>query len=283
MRRTTGSGLFLLALAACQPPPAADPPTLRFGAIPDQGPERVEQQHRALVDRVCATAKLTCQWVASPSYEALVDSFGRGEIDVAYFGAVTFAQALHRHAAEPLAMRDVDFRFTSVVLVRKDNPAAGLDDLKGKSFAFGNRTSTSGHYMLRHRLGDARIVPEDHFASVVYTGTHDATLRAVADGKVDAGGVNASIFVQRLVDGDPAAAQLRVLWRSRPYTDYVWAARPALSAGVKARLVDAFLDLDASDPRDVQPLAREGAAGYVPAFASDFDEATAVLRSQGKL
>lgn len=281
--RAGGAVLCVFALAGCQPPPAVDPPVLRFGAIPDQAPERVAQQHRAMIDRVCEAAKVRCQWVPSPDYEALVDRFGRGEIDVAYFGAVTLAQAMHRHAAEPLVMRDVDFRFTSVVLVRKDNPAPSLEQLRGKSFGFGNRSSTSGHYMLRQRLGDAHIVPEDHFASVVYTGDHDATLRAVADGKIDAGGVNASVFVHRLVDGDPAAGQLRVLWRSRPYIDYAWAARAALSAGLKARLVDAFLDLDLGVPRDAEALAHEGAAGYVPAFASDFDEATAVLRAQGKL
>lgn len=284
MRRTAGSGmLVLLALAACQPPPVADPPVLRFGAIPDQAPARVEQQHRAVIERVCEAAKLSCQWVPSSSYEELVDRFGRSEIDVAYFGAVTFAQALHRHAAAPLVMRDVDFRFSSVVLVRKDHPAQSLEQLRGSSFGFGNRSSTSGHYMLRQRLGDAHIVPEDHFASVVYTGNHDATLRAVADGRIDAGGVNASVFVQRLVDGDPAAAQLRVLWRSRPYTDYAWAARAGLSPALRARLADAFLDLDLGAPRDAEALSREGAAGYVPAFASDFDEATAVLRAQGRL
>lgn len=275
------AGLAFAVLAGCQPPPAADPPTLRISAIPDQAPERVRQQHEALVERVCATASLSCQWVPADSYEALVERFGRGEVDLAYFGAVTFVQAQHRHGALPLAMRDIDFRFTSVVVVRRDDPAAGLADLRRRPFAFGSRQSTSGHFMARHMLGREGVVPERDFAEVFFSGNHDATLRAVAEGRVDAGAVNATVYYQRLVAGDPAATSLRVLWQTPPYADYVWALRPQLSAGLRERLADAFLDL--GRPEDREALEREGAAGYVPAFPQDFDEVREVVRAQGQL
>jgi phosphonate transport system substrate-binding protein len=272
------SGLF-----ACTPQAPADPQILRFSAIPDQPAAQVAQQHQALVDRICASIRRTCRWVPAESYEALVDSFGRGEVDVAYFGAVTFAQALQHHGAVPLAMRDIDFRFTSVIVVPKDSDAHDLDGLRRLRFSFGNRSSTSGHLMLRERLLDQHIVPERYFSSVAYTSDHDATLRAVAHGAADAGGVNASVFYRRYAAGDPDALALRVVWQTPPYTDYVWAARPALSAPLRQALVDAYLDLDLSSPRDRAALEAEGAAGFLPAFTSDFDEVRAVLRSQGLL
>jgi phosphonate transport system substrate-binding protein len=273
----------LLALAACSPAPPADPPTLRFSAIPDQPAPTVQQQHRALMERVCAALLRPCAWVAAESYEALVDRFGRGEVDVAYFGAVTFAQARHRHRAVPLAMRDIDIRFSSVVVVPASSPARSLDDLKQLRFTFANPNSTSGHFMLRQRLLDQHIVPERYFAEVAFGADHDAALRAVAAGRADAGGLNASVFYQRVAAGDPAAKSLRVVWQTPPYTDYVWAARAQLSAPLRQALVDALLDLDLSVAADRAALAAEGAAGYVPAFDTDFDEMRAVLAAQGRL
>lgn len=273
----------LLALAGCREAPPADPPRLRFSAIPDQPAAAVHAQHRPLMERVCAALKRPCEWVDAGSYEGLVDRFGRGEVDIAYFGAVTFAQARHRHGAVPLAMRDIDFRFTSVVVVPRNSAARSLDDLRQARFTFGNRNSTSGHYMVRQRLMDQNIVPERYFSHVAFAPDHDATLREVAQGRADAGGVNASVFYKRLAAGDPAAAALRVVWQTPPYTDYVWAGRAALPAPLRQAVLDALLDLDLSTPADQAALQAEGAAGYVPAFASDFEPVSAVLAAQGML
>lgn len=275
---------LVLVLTGCGPTPSAvDPAELRVSAIPDQSPERVREQHRALVDRVCLLAKVPCRWVPAESYESLVDAIGRGEIDLAYFGGVTFAQAQHRHGVLPLAMRDIDTSFTSLVVVRRDDPVATLQQLAGRRFAFGARSSTSGHFMLRRRLVQAGVEPERDFASVTFSGNHDATLRAVAEGQVDAGGVNATVFYRRLLAGDAVALQLRVIWQSMPYADYVWAARAALSPDLRTRLTDAFLDLSPARPADAEALRAEGAAGYVPAYAEDFDEVLRVVQSQGGL
>ena len=273
----------LSALLGCREAPAPDPDVLRFGAIPDQSLVQVLGQHEALMGRVCGAARRRCRWVPVDSYDGLVDRLGRGEVDIAYFGAATFAQARQRHGAVPLAMRDVDFRFTAVILVRKDAPLQGLADLRQRRFAFANRSSTSGHFMLRQRLADERLVPERDFASVRYSADHDAAMRALADGEVDAAGVNAIVFYRRVAAGDPAASSLRVLWQTPPFTDYVWAARPALSAPLRQRLIDAFLDLDIASEADRPALRAEGAGGFLPAFPEDFEEVLAVLRAQGKL
>lgn len=281
-------GIALLAFVACvsgcqRPVPTADPAVLRFGAIPDQTPELVLAQHKALMERLCAVVRKRCEWVVSASYEALVDSLGRGEVDVAYLGAATFAQAWHRHQAVPLAMRDIDFRFTSVIVVAKDSSVRGLDDLRNLRFRFGNRRSTSGHFMLRQRLRDRGIVPEQYFAQVAYGANHQETLRAVAAGEADAGGLNADVYYRRVKAGDPSALALRVIWQTPPFTDYVWAARGQISDELRQALTDAFLDLDLGSHLDAPALRAEGAAGFVPAYRSDFDEVREVLQSQDQL
>jgi phosphonate transport system substrate-binding protein len=271
------------AVAGCTPGAAPEPHLLRFSAIPDQSPDNVRAQHVPMMDLVCGMAKVRCVWVPVPSYEALVDRVGRGEIDVAYFGGVTFAQAQHRYGVEPLAMRDIDAHFTTVVLVRAEDAAQNLDDLRGRAFAFGPRSSTSGHVMARDRLERAGFVAERDFSQVEYSTGHDATMRMIAEGKVAAGAVNGSIAYGNLAHGLPDSAQLRVLWRSPPYVDYVWGARKELPAVLRERLRDAFLDLSPSDAAHRLALEREAAAGYVPAFVRDFSQVASVLARMGML
>ena len=283
-RARTGALLLAAALGAgcTRPAPeAAVPPVLRFSAIPDQAPENVRAQHEGVVREACAAAGLRCELRPSPSYEAVVDGLGREEIDVAYLGGVTYAQSRARHAVEPLAMRDIDLRFTSIVVVRADDPARQLADLKGRRFAFGNRISTSGHVMARHRLADVGFVPERDAASVSYTGGHDQTLQRVANGEADAGAVNAAVFVRAQVNGEPVAGALRALWQSAPYVDYVWAARRGLPPALRERLRDGFLDLSMAQPAQRAALERAGAQGYLPAFPSDFEEIVETLAAPG--
>jgi phosphonate transport system substrate-binding protein len=283
--RLTLSGALccLLMLSGCQRSEAPAPSVLRVSAIPDQLPDRVLQQHEALVREVCKKAEVTCQWIPAPSYGELVAQIGRGEVDLAFLGGVTFVQAEHRHQVVPLAMRDIDFRFVSVVVVRDGDPARNLNDLKGRKFSFGNQLSTSGHFMARTMLSRNGLDPERDFGSVTYADIHDETMRRVSAGEVDAGAVNTSIFYQRLVEGDPVARSLRILWQSPPYNDYVWAGRRDLPIALRERLTDAFLGLDAAVPEHARALAHEGAKGFVPAFAADFEDVRAVVRNQRQL
>lgn len=283
LRRKALSIMLMATLVGFQRLPAEDPQILRFSAIPDQFPARVLQQHEALMNRICAVIQKTCEWVAVESYDALVERVGRGEIDVAYMGAVGLARALHHQYAVPLAMRDIDFRFTSVIVVRKSSNISDLEDLRHTRFRFGNRSSASSHFMLRQRLEERNVFPERFFGQVTYAVDHDEAIRAVATGEVDAGGVNASVFYRRLADGDLSAAGLRAVWQSPPFNDYVWAARRLLSNELRQTLVEAFLDLELKSPSDTTALKDEGAAGYIPAFPSDFDEMTSVLKSHGAL
>lgn len=275
----------LLTLAACggdRQTPA--PEVLRVSAIPDQSPERVQFQHEAVVREACALAGLRCEFRLVKTYEALVDQLGSGDLDVAFLGGVTFSQAYTRHRVEPLVMRDIDLNFTSLVLVRTEAAARSLADLKGRRFSFGNRSSTSGHFMARSMLGREGIEPERYFASVGFSGTHDATMRLVQSGQVEAGAVNSSVFFKAQAAGDPVARGLRVLWQSPPFADYVWSVRRTLPVEVRERLKNAFLDLNRSVPEQRQALDRHGAVlGFVPAYPADFDDVMRIVGQQGSL
>jgi phosphonate transport system substrate-binding protein len=96
-------------------------------------------------------------------------------------GGVTTVQVIRKSGGrvQPIVIREKDREFKSYVIAHASLRARSLEDLRGKSFAFGSRSSTSGHVMPRFYMLRAGIVPEKAFASVTYTGDHKKTVQAV--------------------------------------------------------------------------------------------------------
>jgi len=58
----------------------------------------------------------------------------------------------------------------------------------------------------------------------IYTGGHDATALAVANGKVDAGAMDELVYGRMIKEGKLSESQVRVFYTTPPFFDYVWAA-----------------------------------------------------------
>ncbi len=264
-------------LAGCSP---SDTPgstgeaigVLTLGVLPDEAPARQRRKYAPLIEAIRSKTGLDARLQLPTSYAKLVESFSNAEVDIAYFGGYTFARAHELYGAVPLVMRDIDARFVSYVVVRSNDKARELRDLAGRSFAFGSRLSTSGHIMPRYYFDQLGIHPESHFSEVRYSGAHDRTIQWVIDDAVDAGVANGQIVEQFLDSGHEDRASLKVIWQTRPYVDYVWAAQPSMSQKTRHAVMDAFLSMskDASPGREF--LSDVGAGFFVPASIDDFDE-----------
>lgn len=269
---------LVLLSPACAPEQEPAPPVvLRVGVLPDERPDALRQRYQPLIAHLARELGQEVRLVIPEDYEQLVTRFGSGDLDLAYFGGVTYVAAAERHGALPLVMRDIDAGFTSYFLARAERPETAVADFEGMAFAFGSELSTSGHLMPRFFLQEQEIVPETFFASVRYSGTHDATVAWVRDGKADLGAANAEVVNAMLSDGRLAPGALRVVWETPPYADYVWALRPGLGEATTTRLRDAFLSLSPIDEEAAGILRRMGAGGFLPAAPGDFDRLRGVM------
>jgi len=242
------------------------PSVVRIGVLPDMSERNLHQRYNPLLKYLSEETGLDFKLVLPADYEELLYLFSVHEVDLALFGGLTFVRARTSYQAEPLVMRDVDTRFTSVFLVSYSSPANELADLKGSSFAFGSRLSTSGHLMPRHFMQDEKqILPEKFFGKVVYSGAHDKTAYMVRDGEVDIGAANTEIVIGMFRDGRLKEKDLRILWETPPYPDYVWAVSRNLNENIKTQLRDAFLGLDLNDTYHSHILAGLGARNFLPA------------------
>lgn len=169
--------------------------------------------------------------------------------------------------------------YASLVVVRADDPARSVSDLRGRRAAFNGRRSQSGYNAFR-----ALVAPHARggrfFAEVIETGGHARSLRTVQDGTADVAAIDCVTYAMTARHAPRSIEGLRILSVSEPCPGLplitAWAthdddiarlraafaaacADPALAAARQALLLEGL---------EVRPLADYGRCVEMEARAS---------------
>lgn len=255
---------------------AAEP--LRVGMVPDAGATQISVEEKAplqayLEKQLGRPVKL----IIPTSYNATVEGIGNGSLDVAYFGGLTYVKAHLRYGATPLVQRDVDQQFHGLFITRPGVGISRLQDLKGKTFCFGDINSTSGHLFPYLVMKQAGVSP-DQLKSFRYTGSHAATAQAVAAGVCDAGSLDETVY-KAMQAKLPGSTQ--VFATTPAFADYVWAARKGLDAKTQQAFSNAFLRLQKGRDDAVLKILR--GEHFVRANDAEYAEVEQVAKELGLL
>ncbi len=286
MQRRLLLSLALALAAAGQSPHAVaqTPAVLRVTAIPDESPTELARKAAPLLAYLEQQLGQKVEFTPVTDYAAAVEVLVNRKVDLAWFGGFTFVQAKLRSGgkAVPLVQREEDEKFRSVV-ISADPAVKSLADLKGKDFSFGSQSSTSGHLMPRHFLAQQGLDADKAFRRVAYSGAHDATIAAVAAGRVTAGALNISVW-QKFVDEkkvDPTA--VRVIYTTPAYFDYNWTVHADLPAATRDKLRQAFLALKPGTPQADEILKLQRATRFVPTQAENYAGIESAAKAAGLL
>jgi phosphonate transport system substrate-binding protein len=222
-------------------------------------------------------------------YAAAVTAFRTGDLDLVWFGGLTGVQALHQvPGARALAQRDIDAHFRSVFIASRASGIAPMDSvgdlaaLRGERLTFGSESSTSGRLMPEYFMRQAGVTEDDLRGGPGFSGSHDKTIALVSSGSYDAGALNEQVWRERVAAGEVDRTRVRVVFRTPPYHDYFWAARPDLDdrfgEGFTDRLRGALLGM-----RDRRALDLFGAERFIPVGPDDHRQVRAIARELGLL
>ena len=260
----TRSRLLLTALLLSGNALGADPRMLRVSAIPDEAPTELQRKFAPLGAYLEKQLGMPVKFVPVTDYAATVEGLAGKHLDLVWYGGFTFVQARRKTGnAIPLVQRAEDATFHSKIVARAGSGIEKLQDLKGKTFAFGSPSSTSGHLMPRHFLKAAGIDPDKDFARYSFSGAHDATVKWVEEGKVDAGALNESVW-NKLLDGKKVdVAKVKVIYTTPEFYDYNWTVRGDLDPALREKIKKAFLALDPAKPEHKQILDLQRASRFI--------------------
>ncbi len=256
--------------------------TLRLAMIPTTDPGKIVRESQPLVKYLEKETGSRIELVVPTNYAAVVEAIANDRVDIAYLGGFTFVQASRRAGVLPLVQRERDQNFHSVFITQPRSAINTLTDLKGHSFAFGDVNSTSGHLMPAYYMRAANV-DQGVMAKALYTGGHDATALAVANGKVGAGAMDELVYGNMMKSGKITSEQVRVFYTTPAFIDYVWAARKGLDPKLSESFADALLKLDASNPEQKILLDLLNATKYVRAEDSSYDKLRQAARDEGLL
>ncbi|MCH8888435.1 MAG: putative selenate ABC transporter substrate-binding protein [SAR324 cluster bacterium] len=273
----------LLALAA--PLAAKD---FVFTAIPDEDETRLKARFDKVALYLQARLGVPVKFVPVKSYAASVIAFANDQVQMAWFGGLSGVRARQKVPGSRAIAQGVEDRqfvtyfiaHVSTGLAENGKFPAGI---KGKTFTFGSKGSTSGRLMpdfyIREFFGQA---PRRVFRRVGYSGDHSKTIALVQSGAYLVGAVNFKVWENEKKAGRIDPAKARIIWRTPPYPDYNWTVRGGVDRvygkGFTGRLQKALLEM-----KDRELLESFPRKGFIPAKNEDYLPILAIGKKIGLL
>ena len=219
---------FALGFAALSAAAQGAPLKLGVGLFqPDK--ERNDATYRPLAQHLSAKLGRAVELRTVDSWEGLAKSLANGETDLALMGPWGYVLANHAARAQVVAtiLYDGKPEYFALMITHPDSGINSVADLKGKTFAFGDKGSTSGYLIPLHFFMSRGIDPEKHFSKVLYT-RHQAIETQVAAGQLDAGADYNRNRNAMIEQGLIKAERSKVIWQSAPLPNDAFAVSEAL-------------------------------------------------------
>jgi phosphonate transport system substrate-binding protein len=138
---------------------------------------------------------------------------------------------LANHVAGAQVVSTIEYdgkpEYFAIMVTHPDSGVRSIADLKGKTFAFGDKGSTSGYLIPLHHFMTQGIDPDTYFSKVLYT-KHQAIETQVAAGQLDAGADYNRNRNAMIEQGLIKPERSKIIWQSAPLPNDAFAVSKAL-------------------------------------------------------
>jgi phosphonate transport system substrate-binding protein len=270
--------LFILCLVACGDS-GKSPKVLRVGFVPAEDAQQVMQNAQPIVDILQKELGMEVQPFVAADYTGVVEALRVNKLDIAFLTPASYVLAKNEANVKVIlkSERKGIPSYYAAIITRADSGIKTLDDLRGKTFAFGDALSTTGNIFPRKMFKERGIDPVRDFKQILYSGGHDATVLAVLNGKVDAGATYANspdsddTAWMRYLKDPKDVKKIRAIAFSEPIPADNLVINGNLDEAIAKKVEETFLQLS-RDPKGKQ-MMRDlyQIDGFVPATDRDYD------------
>lgn len=222
---------------------------------------------------------------APADYNGVIQGLLGGTIDMAWLGASAYAATYLQdpEAVDPVLVKvnlDGTIGYHSIGFARVDSGITSLEEMEGKVFGFGDPNSTSGYLIPSIEIPQAgeeiTMEPGAYFGDVVFTGGHEQTIVAVANGDIDGGvtwadaqgnwedGYNSGALRKAVDAGLVDMNELVQIWQSKVIPEGPIVLRKALPEDVKATMTELVDGLHERDETCAYNVAAGETLGFQP-------------------
>ncbi len=218
MKNLLASVLALISLNILLVPGAQAADTLRFGVglyQPDK--EKNDATYRPLAEYIGKQLGREVKLYTVDTWEGLAKSLANGETDIALMGPWGYVLANHVAGAQAVStiLYDGKPEYFAIMVTHPKSGIKSIADLKGKTFAFGDKGSTSGYLIPNYHFQKNGIDINTFLGKVINT-KHQAIELQVTRGELDAGADYNRNRDAMIADGLIKAADSVIFWTSDP-------------------------------------------------------------------
>jgi len=273
--------LLLFGVFACDSggKPPSSPKVLRVGFVPAEDAQQVIQNAQPIVAILEKQLGIEVQPFVATDYTGVVEALRGNKLDIAFLTPASYVLAKNEANVRVVlkSERKGSPYYYAAIITRADSGIKTLEDLRGKTFAFGDPVSTSANVFPRKMFHERGIDPVRDFKQILYSGGHDATVLAVLNGKVDAGATyanspdNNDTAWMRYLKNPEDVKKIRAIAFSEPIPADNLVINGNLDERTAKKIEDTFIELS-RDPKGKQMLRDlYQIDGFVPATDKDYD------------
>lgn len=220
---------------------------LTVGLIPSEDSRAMIANSQAMMDMLSKALGFAVKPFVAADYNGVIEALRSKRLDVAYLGPFSYVLGATVADIEAFAVAETKKAgrtfYYSQIVTHKDTGIKTVNDLKGKTFAFVDPSSTSGHLFPKAGLMKLGFNTDKDFGRVIFSGSHDSSAIAVQNKKVDAAAIADRILDAAVFKGLVKREDLVEVWKSDPIPESPTVWRKDLPADLKTRVQAAFLQV----------------------------------------
>ena len=270
-------------------------PEITFAVVPAENGSGVMERYTPFVNYLSKELGIKVNLRVANDYAAVIEGQRAGNIHIGYYGPASFARARVTGVKTDAFVIDVNADGTkgyySVFYVLAKGPYQKIEDLKGKNLGLVDPNSTSGNNMPRFKMNQMGVDPDAYFSKVIFTGSHENAVLALAQGTVDiaANWWNADddsnltrMLTKNMVkssDGTPLKKEdFRIIVKSDLIINSPYAYLSSLPDDMKAAIKQAFLAAPEKDKEAFKKLSDGKNLPWAPITNADYDKTIDLIK-----
>ncbi len=270
-------------------------PELTFAIVPAENAAGVVDRWSPFLAYLSKELGTEVKLRVANDYAAVIEGQHSGNVQIANYGAASFARARIIGVPTEAILTDENADHTigyySVLYVLASSSYQKVEDLKGKNLGLVDPNSTSGNNMPRFVFNEMGIKPDSYFGKVVFTGSHENAVIALAQGEVDVcanqwTSADDNTVVQMITkgmlkkkDGSPLKySDFRIIKTSPSILNGPYALLASLPADLKAAIKKAFLEAPVKAKAEFARLSDGKKLGFKEMTTKDYDDTVKLVK-----
>jgi phosphonate transport system substrate-binding protein len=274
MRPSHVLAVALLTLAGWVTPSAATDPSwpkeLTFALLSTENASDITRRWGPILAQLEKDLGVKVKAVTATDYRGTIEALKFKKAELGHLGPKSYVEASTNNYAnvEPIAQLQLangSLGYRSCLIVHSDSEVFTPEDMAGKTFAFNDPNSTSGYLVpSAFFMMDMGVDPKKYFSKVTFSGSHEASILAVANKKVDIAATNMPDLSQLTRENKVPRGGLRVIWVSKLIPNDPIVVRKDMPASLRSAIAESLTTMRARDPEAFKEIGA-WVGGFVPA------------------